>query len=543
MPQALKQRKEKLSIFLVKDSAFSDNELIEMSELTQAKIIDVPECQASLYGKKPKSPSFPKWSEFLTTTNINSLKGVINQTLSTGAILTVRAHNRIFILTFGTSAHLIQTDRIERDFGFRVTLNSVDPKKLRSLDKASYDSNPLNSRNQSTIDSDMFDLSIDAETDLMYAVTGTSKVELLGTQLTGRDALVINTYVTLSTLHHILETALSQYNQQLPAEFQWVENLNKIKDSQRIEQLDAELDIHLASGSTNELIWIGEPNIVDWENIIGYSFDQKANTSIYSTLQIDRLKEYMAKKGKTFNCHSLRTQKICMIDNNEMTVKTWRAYQCLYAEITLNKELFILRNSIWYRVQNDLISSIDNFLTTIPEYEHILPEYSQESEGKYNDALGKIPSYDKMDAKNIHFGGAQSKIEFCDLIKDKYDLIHVKYYRSSATLSHLFAQGVVSAEAFAGDPYFRKKLNTKLPPHLKLSDTEERPEVEKYCVVYAIVTKKKDLKELPFFSKITLKNAVKQLKISGFVVKVAFIDIHPVVLAKAKIKSSKKKAS
>ena len=52
-----------------------------------------------------------------------------------------------------------------------------------------------------------------------------------------------------------------------------------------------------------------------------------------------------------------------------------------------------------------------------------------------------------MDCKKIHNGGGHSQLEFCDLFSSGRDLIHVKRYgRSSAPLSHLFAQGLDDAE-------------------------------------------------------------------------------------------------
>ncbi|WP_410551731.1 TIGR04141 family sporadically distributed protein, partial [Arthrobacter sp. SIMBA_036] len=82
---------------------------------------------------------------------------------------------------------------------------------------------------------------------------------------------------------------------------------------------------------------------------------------------------------------------------------------------------------------------------------------------------------------------------------------HVKVYKSSSTLSHLFSQGFVAAEAFIKDGWYRERLNPKLPDSIKLADAKARPDPQNYSVVYAIATKKKIPEELPFFSKVTLK--------------------------------------
>lgn len=191
-----------------------------------------------------------------------------------------------FVLAFGTGYHLIDQDFIERDFGLRVTLNSVDPEKLRSLDKASYDHNPLNSRTQSARDVDIFDLHIDSELEMLYAVTGVSAVPAFGSHVTGRDALTLIVEADLSSLPKILCEALARYKAKLPSEFEWVDNVCRVKDSSECEILDLELDRFLSLGSYSD-IYLGEPEIVDWENHVGYSFDLYGRTPRYVVLSLE----------------------------------------------------------------------------------------------------------------------------------------------------------------------------------------------------------------------------------------------------------------
>lgn len=154
---------------------------------------------------------------------------------------------------------MIISDSIERDFGLRVTLNSVSPEKLRSLDKSNYEDNPLNSRNQSPKSVGIFELEIDSETDMLYAITGESMVSIFGTQITGRDALVICPEVTLDTLSDILFEALERFKMKLPENFEWVDNISKIKDPDVALLLDMELDERLSVDQHLDHFWLGEP--------------------------------------------------------------------------------------------------------------------------------------------------------------------------------------------------------------------------------------------------------------------------------------------
>ena len=57
-------------------------------------------------------------------------------------------------------------------------------------------------------------------------------------------------------------------------------------------------------------------------------------------------------------------------------------------------------------------------------------------EGDYNAALAASDKerYALMDAKNIPYGGGQSKIELCDVLSEDGRFIHIKKYSGSAVL-------------------------------------------------------------------------------------------------------------
>jgi uncharacterized protein (TIGR04141 family) len=106
----------------------------------------------------------------------------------------------------------------------------------------------------------------------------------------------------------------------------------------------------------------------------------------------------------------------------------------------------------------------------------------------------------------------KGKIEFADLVKSDKHLVHVKKYGGSAVLSHLFSQGLVSADLLLTDKSFRKEVNAKLGDSHKSVVSESDPAPKDFTVVYAIGTSKNDLK-LPFFSIINYRNIKKQLNL------------------------------
>ena len=528
-------RREKLSIYLVKTEFTTDERLLKLENAEPAIPLNLGFGEARLYIKRevPRDP--PPWSRLFTTLP-EVPDDAFGNPRSVGAVL-IYTVGRTFLLSFGHGFHLINDEAVERDFGLRVTLNSVEPGKLRSLDKASYDHNPLNYRTQSTRELDIFDLEMNAETEMLYAVTGTSKEPLLGSTITGRDALTLVTEVDAKGLHRILHKALERYGAKLPQEFEWVDNISEVRDPIELEILDLLLNDELANPAAPNL-WLGEPEIVDWESQAGYSFDQRPNTPRHVVLELDDLRRYLRDHGQDMTVDVLKVQSVHVNDAEFRSTKCWPAYRCLYAEIASGGEQFILRNATWHRVKESFVDKVDAILTNIPASPISFPTYAHDREDEYNAAVAAgDASFQLMDKRNTRVGGPHDKIEFCDLIKDAEALIHVKYYRSSATLSHLFAQANVAAETFVRDEDFRMRLNPKLPGGFKLRDPKKRPDASRYRVVYAIATSKALPADLPFFSKVTLKNAAATLTALNFRVELARIDVDPALLKTSKYKS------
>ena len=277
--------------------------------------------------------------------------------------------------------------------------------------------------------------------------------------------------------------------------------------------------------------------IVDWEGHAGYSFERRRRAPRHPVLKISHLKDYLLEQKLELKVNLLKTLEVYANDGDYHPIKSWSVYRCLYAEITSGDQRYILRNGIWYSVDQDFATRIDQYLASVPVYQHDLPMYCHDSEAEYNaEAAKNDRTIELMDKKTIPIGGPYDKVEFCDLIKGGTDLIHVKYYRSSATLSHLFAQGCVASEAFVGDEEFRQRVNSRLPENIRLTNPLMRPDPQTYRIVFAIATDKELPQELPFFSKVVLKNSLKTLRALAYQVEIARIEVEDVFLRKKKFK-------
>jgi uncharacterized protein (TIGR04141 family) len=103
-----------------------------------------------------------------------------------------------------------------------------------------------------------------------------------------------------------------------------------------------------------------------------------------------------------------------------------------------------------------------------------LPPYADSDERRYNLRVSEENGYFCcMDRQTVEVKKrGLTKIEFCDLYGRDGEMIHIKRYAGSSELSHLFQQGVVSAELFSHEPEFRLGVNNKLPRSHKLEGPE-----------------------------------------------------------------------
>jgi uncharacterized protein (TIGR04141 family) len=214
----------------------------------------------------------------------------------------------------------------------------------------------------------------------------------------------------------------------------------------------------------------------------------------------------------------------------DASVSRWPVYRCLYAEVHHRKHIYLLNTGKWYEVAPDFLLRVDQSIDAVSDEGISLPDYHDASEGAYNERVAREQPdrFVLMDRKLIRYPGRANTIEFCDLLATSKALIHVKRYAGSSTLSHLFAQGLVSGELFAGEEGFRKQVAAELPETQRILVADGKP--NSYTVAYAVISQSKKRLTLPFFSRINLRNAYRRLTGLGYrvaLVKIATVNRNP----------------
>lgn len=513
-----------LTIFLAKPGLTEPVSLIDkLGTLAPFSVADEDGFLGTLYVEN-RGANPPKWSRFFATQIERIQFGLVS---SASAVFHVVVSERTFLLTFGQGRYLLKPDCCEDRFGLRVTLNSIGENRVRSIDKSTLDTLGLHSRVQTSKESAPSEFGLDVERDLLRAITGTPIDQSLGHTLSGLDSLHANVRVSLLTLRNLLRRYLDQFEKETFKEtFPWVDHISAIKSPTLNERLDA-LMLKAIIENKSDRCWLTIPEPVEWSRIAGFKYRKGTRFPLHHDIGIETFLQDQGIDRAHLTIDQVVGRDILALDGEGTLQYKWSAYRCIYCETEEDGETYLLSSGRWYKVSSDFVGKVNEDFASIPRLEWTLPDYKDASEAAYN---ARVANYDAsrfalMDQKFVMIGGGQSKIEFCDLLSNENDLIHVKRYGGAGVLSHLFNQGLVSGESFVSEPDFRDKLNEHLPDRQRLSDTEIRPDAAAYRVVYAIVSRESgSALTLPFFSRLSLRHAIRILR-GGFGYRVALARI------------------
>ena len=518
-----------LTIYLLKEQVKHPAEVVREAERLKCfTITDGATTIGDLYVRSPKS-RVPRWAEFFKG-HLDTAE--LGRVASTSAVLVVKTRNRLFALTFGQGRFLMVPDSWEERFGLRVVVNCIDPAKLRSLDKRTFDALSTHTRIQGTREGSAPDFGLDVEQDLVRAVTGTPNDDLYGSRLSGMDSLHSAIRTTVADLKPLLrryqeKSADDSYKNTFP----WIDHIAEVNDKKLIGDLD-ELLVQAINGE-REHCWLCIPEIIDWGRTAGFRYGFSRKSAEFQDLSFDGFLETV--DGDVPDAAFLRRRHAYRIDNEGNVSDEWQIYRCVYCKLEHGNRTYLLSSGRWFRIDKEFVQTVNAFFEALPRYERELPEYDDASEGAYCARVaGAFPNdYALMDQKTIQIGGAYGRVEFCDLFTATKDLIHVKRYGASSVLSHLFSQAAVSGEAFRADPDFRAGALARLAEPFRLFTRGHIPQPAEFQVVFAIVSEKAEPLELPFFSRVNLRQASRRLQAFGY--RTSLLKIQ-VAEARAKLK-------
>lgn len=474
--------------------------------------------------------SAPSWVSFFNDADRGHFKGLYGgqaaAVLFVGVDLEVEGaepQRRWLAVCFGMGFQELRPEALESQFGLKVALNRLGRERIKSIDTRRPEDSTIQTRSQNSRIGEIFDFGVDTSSIILQAITGKSGDEAFGGTLTGSDGLKLSCEVDYDSIDEKGAVIINSFNDTVyEEEFPWYGKVTPVRDKSITDELNQNLVEQLQHGNIDG-IHLAPPEIVDYQNVDRFKFTGSSRADAFDDL---RLSDYLALFGddRVITIDQLKSDKVRVATDDGAFYDRWSVYKCLCAEVQFDNKLHILASDEWYVVKDDFVATVNAAVAEIPLSALQLPLYvAGEKEGDYNvravNAQGGLYLYDKA---LINFEGERGRIEFCDILTADRQLVHVKRRSKSQTLSHLFLQGQVSAEAFLDHAPLRIQIRDAMPNVADLIP-EQRPNPAEYEVVYALLHEGNPT--LPFFSKVALMSVSRQLRRMSYGVSIHWVGV------------------
>jgi uncharacterized protein (TIGR04141 family) len=235
-------------------------------------------------------------------------------------------------------------------------------------------------------------------------------------------------------------------------------------------------------------------------------------------------------------------------DEGDTRIDSWSVRQALIGTAALDDERFALNEGMWYRIDQAYKDAADAAFQRlkgaadpvfIPFRKQIEAKQKRkkakayyQSEETYNAERAQASRYLLLDQKLIPIADEPGRgIEVCDLLDiPGKRFIHVKKSsRQSSVLSHFFKQGANAAQMVRKYAPFRTALVAKVR-ELYGADAAETLQAslnDKWTVEFQIADtpRRDDNFDIPFFSKLSLRDEARDMEAMQFDVTVKFIRL------------------
>lgn len=278
-----------------------------------------------------------------------------------------------------------------------------------------------------------------------------------------------------------------------------------------------------AVGRRDRRLAIGVPEIIDWRGA-GFRFSREpAETRPHSP----ELSGYLSTRSGPPTLTHLKSDRLLLFggDSDEV-IGSWSVYRALEWESQRDDRVFFLSEGRWFEIDAGFLSRIDARLKAIDPGGVTRPDFDpREWERDYNERLAAFaPGRLMLDRKFAYFEDEAGQVEICDVFSVERDFIHIKRDFDAEGLSHLFAQGAVSAELFSFSQAFRDRARSLLASKSELAGQIpiEKPEPRSFRIAFGIISDEPDRVplQLPVFSRVHLAQIADLIERQGYLLTV-----------------------
>jgi len=464
---------------------------------------------------------------------------------SPAAVLVFKAEDRFFCLTFSFGHVYLDHFKTESEFGLRVAINAVNDEKLRSVERSNI-GDAIRDFAQAASQRDLRSFGFGDALDLIRKVSGFSEDVDFAETVTGSRALRFSKAINLKEVPEAAPSALKLFRSKAykKTAFKVIDFLAVVSDPQLHNELDENLVAAIKSGSDEFEIAI--PQILP-EQIGSFRFERAGASQFHADLSLEIYRNGLGGNLQKLTLQDLKHHIVTAYsDAYEHPLQSWSVRHALVGSTLVDGKRYALNEGLWYRIDDKFKAAADlefeqaisapdmklRPLKKVVSVERRKQTISYQSEQTYNKEISEETGYLLLDRKLIQIEDVPGAgVEACDLLDlDGRRFIHVKKSsRQSSVLSHLFKQGGNAAQLFRKYEPFRSKVASLIENEYGRRKAQEFRRVldDTWTVEFQIADfpRKNGRFNIPFFSKLTLRDEVKNIAAMGFKVRIGFIKL------------------
>ncbi|WP_185974145.1 DUF6119 family protein [Curtobacterium sp. KBS0715] len=389
---------------------------------------------------------------------------------SPGAALAIPDnHGSVWVLTWGTGFHYVDAERVDYAFGPGIVARSAIADSVKSVTKTVLDHRARVDRSSLPNGSTVRDLGVDGYGEVVSRIEAKAQIPGLSVgegiiSIRAAESLNLPLAKRADRLLADLDVLVGLTTKDVRPGLESVEQLIALKPrDQRAAGLEDKLLDEILSDDPKRLglSWPHERldlyGPVAGSKVLGFG-DRTARVS-GDVPELDEVLQWLREIPRSELRTRLDTIRVVLYSSPDLEPETrvsndvplWR---WLAFEVREDEKRFCLHDGKWFRMDDRYLARIDERVEEILARDAPvkLPAWpADEDEREYNlraaAEVGGLSLDRKLIQTPLHRGG----IEPCDIFVPEGTLVHVKRRRSSADLSHLLAQGLVSTDALAGD--------------------------------------------------------------------------------------------
>jgi len=409
------------------------------------------------------------------------------------AAIVFRVAERLFAVSFSFGHTYIDDRKTVADFGLRTAINYVSDEKLKSVERSNIGV-AIRDFAQAASHKDLQAFGLDDVLDLIRKVSGISNPERpeegeFADRVTGARSLRFTKDLELTEVPGVAHQSLELYSslQYQSTRFKVIDFLSPVLDTVLISMLDEELLNRLKDGG--DQFEISLPSIVD-DRTGSYKFQSASIGGYFPDVSIEIYRNGLGDRLGNLDVPDLKRHRIAVYnDTDTFAFDHWSIHRSLVGSVEFNGTRYAINEGLWYSIGDQIKEAADQSFERLradqpdPNFPRLIqkitgtgrnPKRSWEAESDYNERVASSSDYLLLDRKLISVEGqAGPGIEICDLLELALD-----------------EDGWTVEFQIADLPRANGEHN------------------------------------IPFFSKLTLKDEARRLAAMGFTVRIGFVTLR-----------------